>query len=124
VNDLARVGALIKSDYLTIFKLVGYRYALDAVTSNVKHGMVVFASPECAVSKYAMKWENFFSAGSIDHQRRPAGIIDSNPDRREQNTRNHSADAVDVSQTFSDGNERGATRWTACAELAVMRCEP
>jgi hypothetical protein len=36
INDLAVVGALIKSTYLTLFRLVGYRYALDAIGSIVR----------------------------------------------------------------------------------------
>lgn len=42
VNDLALVGALIKSAYLTLFKLVGYRYALDPVGSIVRRSLASF----------------------------------------------------------------------------------
>ena len=42
VNDLALVGALIKSAYLAVFRLVGYRYALDAVGNIVRRSLAGF----------------------------------------------------------------------------------
>lgn len=42
VNDLALVGALIKSAYLAVFKLVGYRYAVDAVGNIVRRSLEAF----------------------------------------------------------------------------------
>jgi hypothetical protein len=39
INDLALVGALIKSAYLTLFRLVGYRYALDPIGSIVRKSL-------------------------------------------------------------------------------------
>jgi hypothetical protein len=42
VNDLALVGGLIKSAYLTMFKLVGYRYALDPVGNIVRRSLEAF----------------------------------------------------------------------------------
>ncbi len=42
VNDLALIGALIKSAYLTVFKLVGYRYALDPVGNIVRRSLASF----------------------------------------------------------------------------------
>lgn len=42
VNDLALVGALIKSAYLAVFKLVGYRYAFDAVGNIVRRSLEGF----------------------------------------------------------------------------------
>lgn len=42
VNDLALIGALIKSAYLSLFKLVGYRYALDPVGNIVRKSLANF----------------------------------------------------------------------------------
>lgn len=42
VNDLAMVGALIKSAYLTLFKLGGYRYAFDPVGNLVRRSLEAF----------------------------------------------------------------------------------
>jgi len=42
INDLALVGALIKSAYLTLFRLVGYRYALDPVGAIVRKSLADF----------------------------------------------------------------------------------
>lgn len=42
VHDFALTGALIKSAYLAIFKMVGYRYGLDAVGSTVRRALAEF----------------------------------------------------------------------------------
>jgi hypothetical protein len=42
VHDFALTGALLKSAYLTIFKMVGYQYALDAVGSKVRRALAEF----------------------------------------------------------------------------------
>lgn len=42
VHDFALTGALLKSAYLAIFKMVGYRYGLDAVGSTVRRALAEF----------------------------------------------------------------------------------
>jgi hypothetical protein len=42
VHDFALTGALLKSAYLTLFKMVGYRYGLDAVGSTVRRALAEF----------------------------------------------------------------------------------
>jgi len=39
VHDFALTGSLLKSAYLAIFRMVGYRYGLDAVGSNVRRAL-------------------------------------------------------------------------------------
>lgn len=42
VHDFALTGALLKSAYLAIFKMVGYRYGLDAVGSTIRRALAEF----------------------------------------------------------------------------------
>ncbi len=42
VHDFAMTGALLKSAYLAIFRMVGYRYGLDAVGSTVRRALADF----------------------------------------------------------------------------------
>ena len=42
VHDFALTGALLKSAYLAIFKMVGYRYGLDPVGSTVRRALAEF----------------------------------------------------------------------------------
>jgi hypothetical protein len=42
VHDFAITGALLKSAYLAIFRMVGYRYGLDAVGSTVRRALAEF----------------------------------------------------------------------------------
>jgi len=42
VHDFALTGALLKSAYLTLFRMVGYRYGSDAVGSTVRRALAEF----------------------------------------------------------------------------------
>ncbi len=42
VHDFAMTGALIKSAYLALFRLVGYRYALDSIGNTVGRSLAAF----------------------------------------------------------------------------------
>ncbi|MGH9931973.1 MAG: hypothetical protein ACREA9_22465 [Pyrinomonadaceae bacterium] len=42
VHDFALTGALLKSAYLAIFRMVGYHYGLDAVGSTVRRALAEF----------------------------------------------------------------------------------
>ncbi|MEK6282526.1 MAG: hypothetical protein AABN95_19365 [Acidobacteriota bacterium] len=62
VNDLALVGALIKSAYLTLFKLVGYRYALDPVGSIVRRALAGFFNDRATKQNSRNYFERFQGA--------------------------------------------------------------
>lgn len=76
VNDLALVGALVKSAYLTVFKLVGYRYALDPIGNLVRRSLAGFFNDR-ATKKSARDYFGRFQGAVITSLK---GFLNESPD--------------------------------------------
>jgi hypothetical protein len=82
VNDLALIGALIKSAYLTLFKLVGYRYALDPVGSIVRRSLASFFDDRASKNDSRNYFARFEGAVITSLK----GFLNESPDTRQGGT--------------------------------------
>jgi hypothetical protein len=76
VHDLAMVGAFIKSAYLTLFALVGYRYALDALGSMVRRPLAAFFNDRATKQNAIDYFEQFQGAVIVSLD----GVLNTIPD--------------------------------------------
>lgn len=82
VHELALVGALIKSAYLTLFALVGYRYALDSVGSAVRRSLSTFFHNRAGRQNAGDYFDQFRGAVIVSLE----GVLDTIPDTLEGGT--------------------------------------
>jgi len=76
VYDFALTGALLKSAYLAIFKMVGYQYALDAVGSKLRRVLADFYSQKGNKARAKEYFRDFEGAIIISL----GGLLDEIPD--------------------------------------------
>ena len=79
VHQLALVGALIKSAYLSLFALVGYRYALDSIGSAVRRSLSAFFDDRASRQSAGDYFDQFRGAVIVSLD----GVLDTIPDTLE-----------------------------------------
>jgi hypothetical protein len=82
VHDLAMVGALMKSAYLALFSLVGYRYALDPLGNIVRRQLSAFFDDRANRESAADYFGQFQGAVIVSLD----GVLDTIPDTLEGGT--------------------------------------
>jgi len=76
IHDLAVVGALLKSAFLTFFRLVGYRYALDPIVSIVRKSLADFFYDR-ATKANALRYFSRYKGSVITSLQ---GLLNTTPD--------------------------------------------